>query len=219
MSRLFEALKNSADGAFVTDENSRILFWNESAEALLGFDGDDVAGRFCYHLLNGSDESGQLICKERCRVVRMALQSEPIPNYDVRFTTKQGNACLLNMSVFAYRMGETDGNKAIVHLFRDHEHNEVDAKVLGQLEKVINRYHDIRHNNGAKLKKRQVNLTSREREILAHLADGHGTKCIAQLLTISTITVRNHIQHILQKLNVHTRLEAVAVATKHNLID
>jgi len=219
VSRLFEALKNSADGAFVIDENSRILFWNESAEAILGFDGDDVAGQFCYCLLNGADESGRLICKEGCRVVRMALQSEPIPNYDVRITTKRGEACLLNMSVFAYRMEATDGKKAIVHLFRDHEHNEVDEKVLGQLEKVINRYHDIRHNNGAKLEPHQVNLTSREREILAFLADGHGTQYIAQNLTISTITVRNHIQHILQKLNVHTRLEAVAVATRHNLID
>ena len=88
MSPLFEALKNSADGAFVVDEESRILFWNESAEAILGFDGDDIAGQFCYQLLNGSDEGGRLICKERCQVVRMALQSEPIPNYDVRVTTK-----------------------------------------------------------------------------------------------------------------------------------
>ena len=219
MSPLFEALKNSADGAFVVDEESRILFWNESAEAILGFDGDDIAGQFCYQLLNGSDEGGRLICKERCQVVRMALQSEPIPNYDVRVTTKQGDACWLNMSVFAYKMGDANGKKTIVHLFRDHEHLEVDDKVLGRLEKVINRYHDIRHNNGAKLEQHQVNLTSREREILALLAVGHGTQYIAQLLTISTITVRNHIQHILQKLQVHTRLEAVAVATKHNLID
>jgi len=219
VSRLFEALKDSADGAFVIDEDSRILFWNESAEAILGFEGDDVVGQFCYHLLNGSDEGGRLICKERCRVVRMALQSEPIPNYDVRVTTKQGDACWLNMSVFAYRMGDADGKKAIVHLFRDHKYKEVDDKVLNRLVKVINRYHDIRHNNGDKLEPHQVNLTSREREILALLAEGHGTQYIAQLLTISKITVRNHIQHILQKLQVHTRLEAVAVATKHNLLD
>jgi len=219
VSRLFEALKSSADGAFVTDEDSRILFWNESAEAILGFDGDDVAGNCCYHLFNGCDEGGRLICKERCRVVRMALQSQPIPNYDVRFTNKQGKACWLHMSVFAYRMGDTEEKKAIVHLFHDHKHKEVDEKVLGQLEKVINRYHDLRHNNGFKLDPHQKILTSREREILALLAEGHGTQYIAQHLTISTTTVRNHIQHILQKLNVHTRLEAVAVATKHNLID
>jgi len=116
-------------------------------------------------------------------------------------------------------MSDASEKKAIVHLFHDLDHQEVDDKVLGQLVKVINRYQDIRHNNGAKLESHQNTLTPREREILEFLADGHGTREIAQLLTISTITVRNHIQHILQKLQVHTRLEAVAVAIKNNLID
>jgi DNA-binding NarL/FixJ family response regulator len=84
---------------------------------------------------------------------------------------------------------------------------------------VINRYQDIRHNNGAKFESHQKTLTSREREILELLADGHGTRDITQLLSISTSTVRNHIQHILQKLQVHTRLEAVAISIKHNLVD
>ena len=37
MSRLFEALRDAADGAFVIDEELRILFWNKAAEAILGF--------------------------------------------------------------------------------------------------------------------------------------------------------------------------------------
>jgi two-component system nitrate/nitrite response regulator NarL len=51
------------------------------------------------------------------------------------------------------------------------------------------------------------------------LARGHGTQDIAALLFISSSTVRNHIQHILEKLQVHTRLEAVDIAIKHDLID
>jgi len=150
--------------------------------------------------------------------VDLAMQSKPIPNYDLHVKTKQGEECWLNMSVFTYRMSDTNGEKAIVHLFHDLDRKEVDDKVLGQLIKVINRYQDIRHNNGAKLESNQNTLTSREREILTLMADGHGTRDIAQLLTISIITVRNHIQHILQKLQAHTRLEAVAIATKYNLI-
>jgi PAS domain S-box-containing protein len=219
VSRLFEALRNSADGAFVIDENLRIVYWNRAAETILGFDRDDVAGQFCYQLLHGYDDSKRLICKERCRVVQLALQSKPIPNYDLHVATRHGETCWLNMSVFTYRMSDANGKKAIVHLFHDLDRKEVDDKVLGQLVKVINRYHDIRHKNGDnKLEHHQNRLTSREREILALLADGHGTRDIAQLLTISIITVRNHIQHILQKLQVHTRLEAVAIATKYNLI-
>jgi PAS domain S-box-containing protein len=219
VSRLFEALKNSADGAFVVDEDLRVVYWNKAAEVILGFDTSEVAGQFCFQLFQGYDESKHLICKEKCQVVQLALQSKPIPNYDVRVTTKQGEACWLNMSVFTYRMDDTNGKKAIVHLFHDLERKEVDNMVLGQLIKVINRYQDIRHNNGTRLESHKNPLTTREREILALLADGHGTQEIAHLLSISTSTVRNHIQHILQKLQVHSRLEAVAIATKHNLID
>jgi len=219
VSRLFEALGSAADGAFVINEDLRIIFWNKTAEAILGLENDDVVGRYCYHLLHGYDAGRHLICRERCQVMNLVMQSKPIPNYDIHVTTKQGKDCWLNMSVFTYSMNDTDGKKVIVHLFHDLNHQEVDEKVLDQLVKVINRYHDIRYKNQNGLESYQNTLTSREQEILTLLAEGHGTRDIAQTLSISTSTVRNHIQHILQKLQVHTRLEAVAIATKHDLLD
>ena len=53
-------------------------------------------------------------------------------------------------------------------------------------------------------------LTAREREILSLLAVGMGTAAIAGHLGISTATVRNHVQRIIAKLRVHSRLAAVA---------
>src|SRR5262245_21115379 len=53
-------------------------------------------------------------------------------------------------------------------------------------------------------------LTPREREILGCLAEGLASGAIAGRLAISRATVRNHTQRILAKLNVHTRLAAVA---------
>jgi len=53
-------------------------------------------------------------------------------------------------------------------------------------------------------------LTAREREILSLLAAGMGTAAIAEHLAISTATVRNHVQRIIAKLRVHSRLAAVA---------
>jgi DNA-binding NarL/FixJ family response regulator len=123
------------------------------------------------------------------------------------------------MSVFTYRMNNTNGNRFIVHLFHALDRKEVDDKALGQLIKVINRYQDIRHNNGTRLDSHQNPLTTREREILSLLVDGLGTRDIAELLSISINTVRNHIQHILQKLQVNSRLEAVAIAVKDELVD
>ena len=53
-------------------------------------------------------------------------------------------------------------------------------------------------------------LTARERQILDCLAQGLGTAAIAERLSISRTTVRNHSQRILAKLGVHSRLQAVA---------
>jgi len=53
-------------------------------------------------------------------------------------------------------------------------------------------------------------LTTRETEILRFLAVGLGTSAIARELSISPATVRNHAQRILAKLEVHSRLAAVA---------
>ncbi len=54
-------------------------------------------------------------------------------------------------------------------------------------------------------------LTPREREILDLLALGNGTKQIADHLVISSKTVKTHVQNILAKLGVGSRLEAVAM--------
>jgi two-component system, NarL family, nitrate/nitrite response regulator NarL len=54
-------------------------------------------------------------------------------------------------------------------------------------------------------------LTSREREVLALLADGHTTTAMADALGVSAATVRSHIQSVFTKLGVHTRLRAAAI--------
>ncbi|HSG43026.1 MAG TPA: PAS domain-containing protein [Anaerolineales bacterium] len=46
MNRLFNALRDTADGAFVVDDELRILFWNGSAESILGYEIGDVEGGF-----------------------------------------------------------------------------------------------------------------------------------------------------------------------------
>jgi DNA-binding NarL/FixJ family response regulator len=55
----------------------------------------------------------------------------------------------------------------------------------------------------------QDKLTSREEEILDHLAKGYVTKEIADKLDITSTTTRFHLKHIYDKLHVHTRTEAV----------
>ncbi len=61
-------------------------------------------------------------------------------------------------------------------------------------------------------------LTGREREVLALLAAGDDVDRIARRLFISPQTVRSHVQRILDKLEVHSRAEAVALAIDHDLL-
>jgi two-component system nitrate/nitrite response regulator NarL len=61
-------------------------------------------------------------------------------------------------------------------------------------------------------------LTRRERDILRLLAAGASTRAMAERLHVSPATVRNHVQHILEKLGVHSRLEAAAYATCRGLV-
>ena len=61
-------------------------------------------------------------------------------------------------------------------------------------------------------------LTQREIEILRLLARGKDTQAIAEDLTISSNTVRTHLQNIFAKLGAHSKLEAVALAGRRGLL-
>jgi DNA-binding NarL/FixJ family response regulator len=61
-------------------------------------------------------------------------------------------------------------------------------------------------------------LTRREVEVLRLMAAGASTKATAETLHVSRATVRNHVQNIFSKLDVHNRLEAVAHARRHRLL-
>jgi two-component system nitrate/nitrite response regulator NarL len=61
-------------------------------------------------------------------------------------------------------------------------------------------------------------LTPREREVLALLVEGNDNAQIARLLSVSANTVRTHVQSILTKLGVRSRLQAAAFAVRHGVV-
>lgn len=60
-------------------------------------------------------------------------------------------------------------------------------------------------------------LTARELEILGHLAAGHSNKIIARQLDLAESTVKVHVQNILRKLEVDSRVQAAVYAVQHNV--
>jgi PAS domain S-box-containing protein len=212
MTKLFEAIENSADGAFIINEDLEIVYWNRAAEEIVGFDQSEVIGQLCFKILQGYDEHHRLICRLHCQVAQASIRGELVSNYDLHIRTKSGDKRWMNVSIFTYSDDDDDGHTFIVHLFRD-----INQRVL----EVARYYHSLpQESDSEKASTLALEvLTPREREVLALLVKGHGTQHIAQLLSISPSTVRNHIQHVLQKLQVHNRLEAVTLAIKFGLVD
>jgi DNA-binding NarL/FixJ family response regulator len=83
----------------------------------------------------------------------------------------------------------------------------------GLLRELISRRRESEASGG-----RLSRLSNREREVLAELAAGRDGDAIAARLYISPQTVRTHIQNVLAKLEVHSRLEAANLAREHGLV-
>lgn len=62
-------------------------------------------------------------------------------------------------------------------------------------------------------------LTPREMEVLQHVAQGMNNREIARTLYISENTVKNHVRNILEKLHLHSRMEAVVYAVREKLLE
>jgi DNA-binding NarL/FixJ family response regulator len=62
-------------------------------------------------------------------------------------------------------------------------------------------------------------LTERELEVLRLVAQGLNNREIAKRLFISENTVKNHVRNILEKLQLHSRMEAVMYAVREKLLD
>ena len=96
-------------------------------------------------------------------------------------------------------------------------HRELLNRLAAYAKEHLDRSSSIREDLLPRAPKPQ--LTGREVEVLRMLAEGDNTKEIAVRMGIQVSTVRNHIQKTLEKLGVHTRLEAVLVGIKQKLVD
>jgi two-component system NarL family response regulator len=77
-------------------------------------------------------------------------------------------------------------------------------------------------NNLAKQAQQKVlapKLTDRELQVLKLVAQGLSNREVAEQLFISENTVKNHVRNILEKLHLHSRMEAVVYAVREKLLD
>ena len=93
------------------------------------------------------------------------------------------------------------------------------AELLARVKRSLRRVSPAPANGHGNGHGADTGLSPREREILALLAEGRTQRQIADDLVISSKTVATHIQHVLSKLGVHTRAQAVAMAFRKGLVE
>ncbi len=218
---LRELLDRAADGAYIVDEDQRIAAWNKSAEKILGFKAQEIVGTNCFAILAGHTDGGCVVCRRGCLPFTAGRRGELVPSFDAQMRTANGYPLWVNVSVIAVPTTDSsDEPDAVIHFFR-----EVEAKKRAETfaKDVAGWVRQLRLEApepvGGEAMPCDIGLTEREIQVLRQLSHGADTDTIAKQLVIDRSTVRNHIQRILHKLGVHSRLEAVTYAREHGLLD
>jgi len=210
---LFEALELSPDAVFVTDRHNRIVFWNRAAERILGYTLEEMVGTPCSQAIQGCDLYGNRYCSDSCPVTQMALRSETVRHFDLDLRARDGRTVRVDVNILTFVARPADGAYLAHVLKPSHRHEAVPRPV--EIEAAPPRPAIVAVHESPDARARR--LTVREVEVLGMLAAGHPTAEIAVRLHISTLTARNHTQNILDKLEVHSKAEAVAFAFQKRL--
>jgi DNA-binding CsgD family transcriptional regulator len=211
---MLAALTNSPDPVFVTDRHNHIVFWNQSAERVLGYSAEEVVGLPCAGALQGCDVFGNRYCSDSCPVTQIAVRNETIRHFDLRFLAKDRRTVQVDVSILNLAVRAPD-HFLLIHILKPSDRLEAPRRAADEISQVPRSPLEmVRESPDARARK----LTTREVEVIGMLAAGHTTPEIASRLHISTLTARNHVQNLLEKLEVHSKAEAVAFAFQKRLL-
>jgi DNA-binding CsgD family transcriptional regulator len=216
-SETLDRISRSGEAVFAIDSSDRVVLWNKKCEDLLERPAKSVLGKRCDEVIGGRDAQGNIYCYRNCPVAYQARErtSEPVSRFPLTIKTGKGKTREFEMSMFAIPSYHP-ALSIVVHVVREKKKNKTKKSAL---EKGLDHETSTREPLWPMATKEgePVTLTAREKEILRHLAQGQSAAQIGKSLFISTVTVRNHIQAILRKLDVHSKLEAVVFAFQHSL--
>jgi PAS domain S-box-containing protein len=216
MGNFQDLIRRSMDAMFAIDPDQRVILWNRASEDLTGISAAEAVGCLCHDLMKGQDPTGRPLCKAGCCISKLAGGGAPPASLSMRITSGGGKRIQLNVGTLLAPSNQ-ENQWMVVHVMSsgrvaaparsigsDHLSGEHPYKLNGHPDPVP-------YSPGISL------LTQREKEILRLLTHGLATETISSHLHISIATVRNHIQRLMAKLNVRSRLEAVTWAHHHRL--
>jgi DNA-binding CsgD family transcriptional regulator len=214
ISALCQALELSPDATFVTDRRNQVVFSNHAADTLLGVAGGETIGRSCDAVLRGRDVFDNRYCALNCPVMQMAARGECVRGFRLTIQGRDGREVTIEMSVLQLVVAPPDHYYLMHVLHPVAKGGPPSVSPNADVRPPRSSLEVVRESSDARARR----LTSREVEVLGMMAAGRTTPEISTRLCISAVTVRNHIQNILEKLEVHSKSEAVAFAFQKRLI-
>ena len=211
VAKLLEQLTHTAEGMFAVDAQQRIIVWNKAAEALLGYAAEEVYGKSCCEIIQGRDSNGVLQCVAHCSHFEQGKSLRWARHMELQSRSKSGQNVWISIATVSIVSARRELS-ALVHIFRQTDRPNPASSSLVSLPPASPGQGVAGREHGSAS---PFPLSQREMAVLRLMAEGQSTKEIAAQLFLSPVTVRNHIQNILKKLDVHTRLEAILWALRH----
>jgi len=203
---LLDVMGRTADAMVAIGPDLRVIAWNDAATKLLGYTPQEVLGRPCHEILCWRDRCGDAVCEGMCPALEPGDEDEVIGTKEVLGRSASGATLWLSASTIVPPLELRDECR-LVHLIRE-------VSFPPELERLVVERLGGRTPGTVEINEHLAVLTPRERDVLELLTEGLDGAAIAERLYLSPATVRNHIQHILAKLGVHSRVEAVALALR-----
>ncbi len=218
---LLKVVGASSDGVYAVDARQQITYWSPSAEKILGYKPSEALGKYCYEFMLGEDYDRQPFCRRDCPTIVAARRGRGVPAYDICSRTKSGRHLWVSMSIIPAG-NKINGGPVAIHLFRDVTDRRLSESLANETVAAVQGFLASSNVPGGDTSKPapapNPRLSAREIEVLRCLAQGNGTAELAGNLGISVATARNHMDRVMRKLGVHSRLQAVVRATKLGLI-
>jgi DNA-binding CsgD family transcriptional regulator len=189
---------------WVSRPDRTIGFVNDQGQRLLELGVTECRGEPCYRVVAGADEAGRPFCSAHCPLLCATNRGDLLEPFTLQIGERERGVRQLRVQCVPLTAPDGSG-PWIVHLAWDIGR---ELRMEEFLRKVARRTPASSLDERGR---RLATLTAREREILAHLAADEDLPTIAANLYVSHATVRNHVQHILTKLDAHSTLEAVAL--------
>ena len=179
---------------------------------MLGWSAGEVLGKKCYDAFAGRDLFGNFCCFQDCGVAVGALRGESPGPFVMDVRGRDGAPLRLITRTMVFPSPGASYS-CLIHLFENGDATTLSSIVVRARTAVA-----PKPEPPAGPPEPALALSPRERQILGLLAEGYGSVNIAARLGLSHATIRNHVQHLLRRMEVHSQVEAVSLAFRRGLL-